>query len=360
LVSRRAAFFAENQRQPVKNILFTLLVISGLTPPAASQTTRLDELCQVFHLPNGTDTTTFVVFGTKADLLIKKPLFLFRQGSRPRPFIELDKGKYYLSAPFRFREYKDKYHFVMIQKPGVRLVADSAFLAGYEPAMSQPTEAYVSKKYRQNNYLERYVGQCNQVINYLIKQSFIDARKVVYCGGSEGFTVGADLAANHNRALTHVILFSGGTWNRRFESMILEVRQQIGRGELSPEAGQQEIDNLYKYWAELCANPTSMDTPAGDTNRSWYSFSVRSMDNLLKINVPLYIAYGTADEKMARGCDALPLEFIAAGKKNLTLRAWHDHDHIFYRMKRDATGKIIDKTYNGDAVAKAWMDWLEK
>jgi dienelactone hydrolase len=344
--------------QSMKHIVFLLLAVAGCSA-AQAQTTRLDELCQVFKLRDGTDTTTFVVFGTKGDLLVKKPLFLFRQGSRPRPFIDLDKGKYYLSTPFEFADYKDKYHFVMIQKPGVRLVADSTFLAGYEQAMQSPTETYISEKYRRNNYLERYADQCDKVITYLVGQPWIDARKVVFCGGSEGFTVGADVAANRNKALTHVILFSGSP-GRRFESLIWNARQQISRGELSPETGQQEIDNLYTYWADICANPTDTDRKAGDTNRAWYSFSVRELDNLLKINAPLYIAFGTADEEMARGCDALPLEFIAAGKKNLTLKAWHDHDHQFYRMKRDASGKVVDKTYNGDAVAKAWMDWLEK
>jgi len=27
-------------------------------------------------------------------------------------------------------------------------------------------------------------------------------------------------------------------------------------------------------------------------------------------------------------------------------------------MKRDASGKVIDKEYNGDTVAKDWMEWL--
>ena len=70
-----------------KAILLTLLflqIVSGF-----SQTGKLEDVCQVFNLPDRKDTTTFIVWGSKEDLKIKKPLFFFRQGSRPEPLIEL-------------------------------------------------------------------------------------------------------------------------------------------------------------------------------------------------------------------------------------------------------------------------------
>ncbi|GAB3906723.1 hypothetical protein GCM10028803_39530 [Larkinella knui] len=326
-----------------------------------AQTTRLEDICQVFHLPDGKDTTTFIVFGSKEDLKIKKPLFLFRQGSQPTPFIQLDGGKYYVTAPFHFRDYKDEYHFVIIQKPGVRLVADTVFLNDYYKALRQPepSEKFVSQKYLENNYLDKYTTQCNQVINYLIEQPWIDRRKVVFCGGSEGFSVGANLVANHNRSVTHTILFSGRT-GRRFEVEIWQVRKQVERGEITPEQGQQEIDKLYLIWEDICKNPTSTDHRFGDTYRAWFSFSKGNLTNLLKITTPLYIAYGTADEEMARDLDDLPLEFIANGKKNLTLKPYYNHDHQFFEIKKDQSGAVTDRVYRGDEVARDWMEWLRK
>lgn len=325
-----------------------------------SQKTKLEDLCQIFHLPEGKDTTTFIVFGSKADLKVKKPLFLFRQGSQPTPFIQLVGDKYYVSAPFHFRDYKDDYHFVVIQKPGVQLVVDTTYYAEYEKAIRQPDppEKFVSKKYLVNNYRERYVNQCDKVINYLIKQKWIDTKKVVYCGGSEGFTVGADLVANHNSFITHTILFSGKP-GRRFEVMIQQIRDQIDAGEKTFEIGQPQIEMMYEVWADICKYPYATDKTFGDTYRAWYSFSEPSLPNLLKINTPLYIAYGTADKEMAPYLDNLPLEFIALGKKNLTLKPYYEHDHMFFQIKRDDKGKVIQKIYNGDAVAKDWMEWLK-
>ena len=341
----------------MKNILlFALLWVSA---SVFAQTARLEDLCQVFHLPDGKDTTTFIVFGNKADLMLKKPLFLFRQGSLPTPFIVSDSGKFYVAAPFHFRDYKDEYHFVMIQKPGVRLVATQQFMDAYQKRNNNatPSEEFMSRKYLVNNYLERYVDQCDKVINYLIKQPFVDRRKVVFCGGSEGFEVGASLAGGRNKYITHTVLFSGNQ-GRRYEVLIQQFRERVERGEMSPEEGQEQIEKMYLIWKEICEDPTSTDKSFGDTYRAWYSFSQPTLPYLLRINTPLYIAYGTEDREMAPDLDTLPLEFIANGKKNLTLKPYYDHDHMFYKMKRDTSGKIIDKEYNGDAVAEDWMKWL--
>jgi dienelactone hydrolase len=341
---------------------FATCFIFGLLLPGCllAQTTTLDSLCQVYHLPAGKDTITFVIYGTKADLKQRKPLFLLRQGSRPQPFLFQERGRYYMGGPFRFATYKADYHFVMIAKPGVRLVADSTFQAGYEVAMKNGDSSgtYRSPQYQANNYRQRYVADCDRVISFLVRQPFVDARKVVYCGGSEGFTVGADLVANVNRYVTHTILFSGHA-GRRFENWIFPVRKQVREGKLSPEEGQKTINAAYQAWADILKNPTATARPFGDTNRAWVSFSEPALPNLLKINTPLYIAYGTADEEIATHLDYLPLDFIEKGKTNLTLRPYHDHDHQFFRLRRDTQGNVIGQDYNGDAVAKDWFEWLK-
>lgn len=323
------------------------------------QTTRLEDLCQIFNLPDGRDTTTFIVFGSREDLKVKKPLFLFRQGSQPMPIIQFDAGKYYMGAPFKFRDYKDEYHFVMISKPGVRLVGTQQFLDNFQKAMIEPnpSKEFISDKYIENNYREKYVAQCNEVINYLVKQPWVDTGKVVYCGGSEGFTVGADLVANHNRYITHTILFSGHA-GRRFETIIYGIREKMERGEMTPDEGQKMIESIYTWWADIQKHPTALTNAPADTDRAWHSFSIRNLDNLLRINTPLYIAYGTADREIAPSLDYLPLDFIEKGKTNLTLKAYFDYDHQFFKLKRGASGKVTDKEYNGDAVAKDWMNWL--
>lgn len=336
-----------------------LFVLLAMLPFAGfSQVSRLEDLCQIFQLPDGKDTTTFIVFGTKDDLKIKKPLLFFRQGSRPEPLIEIYKNNYYFRLPFSTKPYQADYHFVMVQKSGTRLVADSSYLAQLAEGMKTGDTTFLNRAYQVNNNLDKATAQCNQVINYLVKQPWINAKKVVFCGGSEGFTIGANLVANVNKHITHTILFSGHA-GRRFEHEIFRNRQAVSKGEMTAEEAQKQIDELYKAWADICKYPKSVDKGFGDTYYAWHSFSNKNLDNLLKINTPLYIAYGTEDNEVTIGLDYLPLEFIEKGKKNLTLKAQLNCDHQFFELKKDSTGNVIDKTYRGNEVAKEWMDWLK-
>jgi hypothetical protein len=234
----------------VKKMRAQLIFIMGLFLSVQSwaQQKELRDLCNVFNLPDGKDTTTFVVFGNQADLKVKKPLFLFRQGSQPMPIIHQYQDGYYMPvSPFRFRDYKGKYHFVMISKPGVRLIADSVYLDQYQKAMSNgdTSEVYVSKKYLQNNYREKYVEQCDRVIDFLVKQPWVDSNKVVFCGGSEGFTVGADLVGNRNKHITHAILFSGNP-ERRLKITFTDCVGMLKTGLLQPRKLRRKLTKCMK------------------------------------------------------------------------------------------------------------------
>jgi dienelactone hydrolase len=338
-----------------KTILLTLLFLPSLV--GFSQTQKLEEVCQVFHLPDGKDTTTFVVWGSKESLKVKKPLFFFRQGSRPEPLIEMDGGKYYLRFPFYVNSITDQYHLVMVQKSGTRLLADSTYLQAFNEGMKTGDSRFLTKKYQENNNLDKATAQCNQVINYLVKQPWIDTKKIVFCGGSEGFTVGANLVANFNKSVTHTILFSAHA-GRRFEYEIYRNRQAVREGKMTAEEAQKQIEQAYKGWEDVCKYPKSIDKSYGDTYYAWHSFSTKNSDNLLKINTPLYIAYGTEDGEVTIGLDYLPLDFIEKGKKNLTLKAYVNCDHQFYELKKDASGKVIEKVFQGDKVSGDFMDWL--
>lgn len=55
----------------------------------------------------------------------------------------------------------------------------------------------------------------------------------------------------------------------------------------------------------------------------------------------------------------LPLEFARHGKENLTIKAYPNHDHTFYKLTYDNQGKVINKVYNGVAIEKDYFQWLE-
>lgn len=338
-----------------KAIFLTLIFLKTLS--GFSQIQNSEDVYQVFHLPDGKDTTTYVVWGNKEEVKKKKPLFFFRQGFRPEPLVEIYEGKYYLRFPFKLKSFTDKYHLVMVQKSGTLLVADSTYLEAFNEGMKTGDTRFLTKEYQANNNLDKATAQCDQVINYLIKQPWVDSKRVVFCGGSEGFTIGANLVANFNKYITHTILFSGHA-GRRFENEIYRNRQAVREGKMKPEEAQRQIEELYKSWEDVCKYPKSIDKSYGDTFYAWHSFSTKNLDNLLKINSPLYIAYGTEDGEVTIDLDYLPLDFIEKGKKHLTLKAYINCDHQFFELKKDASGKVIDKVYQGDKVYQDFMNWL--
>lgn len=309
----------------------------------------------VFRILAGKDTTTFIVVGNQNELKKRKPLLIFRQGSMPIPlFGRYKRGISAIIFPFKARDYMNDYHIVAIAKPGVALMADSATMAR---TVETRDPKFSPQQYLDHNYLDFYVDQTNQVINYLIKQPFVDKAKVAICGGSEGYPIAIKVAAT-NRNVTHLIGFSG-LLEGRWQAQLRETRERSNAGEYSQQQAQEAIESMYAYWREVMKNPTSTTSAGGDTNYATYSFSTsKNLEHLLSLSIPIYICYGTADLTASLN-DLLPIEFATKGKTNLTLKPYLDYDHTFFQLVRDDKGKVVDKVYKGDEVAQDYMNWLK-
>ncbi|MFD2937488.1 hypothetical protein [Spirosoma flavum] len=187
----------------------------------------IDNQYSVFRILAGQDTTTFIVVGNQDELKKRKPLLIFRQGSMPIPlFGRYQRGTAAIIFPFKVKDYLNQYHIVAIAKPGVALMADSATMAR---TVETRDPRFSSQKYLDHNYLDFYVNQTNQVINYLLKQPFIDKAKVAICGGSEGYPIAIKVAAT-NRNVTHLIGFSG-LLEGRWQAQLRETRERANLGE---------------------------------------------------------------------------------------------------------------------------------
>ena len=141
----------------------------------------------------------------------------------------------------------------------------------------------------------------------------------------------------------------------RFDQYIRHIRQQEDTGNLTPEAAQLAIEGLYAQWEQLFEEEIQ-PTYQGDLPQTQISFSEPTYDDLLSLDIPIYVAYGTADLG-ARPCDLLPLDFIKAEKTNLTLKAYPGWEHNFFDILAD--GKPDYSTYHWDEVMHTFKEWLE-
>lgn len=280
----------------------------------------------VFTIPFEGDSITFAVVGDPTELTQRKPVLVFRQGSLPIPLFTINptsRKPTLTELPPAFYEHQDEYHVVMIAKPGVQLVVEDAYLDTLFSNMDHPEPHMYTAEYYAHNYLDYYVHQTNAVLDFVLKQSWSDKARVVLVGGSEGYHVSIKTAVM-NPAVTHLIAFSG-LLDGRIQGQIRQARAQGLTGEVTPEESQGMVEAFQRQWEAVCQDSLNTTSTYGDPNRTIFSFSHgQNVTYLLSLNIPIYIAYGTADVA-ATANDVLPLEFARHGKTNLTLKAMTTH-----------------------------------
>ncbi|MPR32173.1 hypothetical protein [Salmonirosea aquatica] len=312
-----------------------------------------------FELVENRDTIRFFVISKPGEELIKKPIILYRQGSLPIPiFTRYPEGVSINSLPQQFPDYLKEYHMVSISKPGVPLIFNSSEVNQYFEKVRNGR--LTSDKYLNNNNLNQYVASSDKVLGFLIHQPWVDTKKVVLVGGSEGYNVAAKLATI-NKSVTHLVAYSSHP-NGRFDYLIKEQRHQYLTGKATAQETQQRIDSLYVLWKDICAHPKSIDKKYYDTYYAWSSFSEPAIESLLQLDIPIYISYGTLDGDwdIVEENDLLPIRFARAGKTNLTLKPCLDCDHSLQEIKKDSQGNVIEIINRSEEFVKNYMNWLDQ
>lgn len=313
----------------------------------------------VYTIPFEGDSATFAVVAREGKMKARKPIFLVRQGSLPIPLFTINPQNSRPSLtqlPISCYDHEDEFYSIMIAKPGVPLIGDRAYLDTLFSTRTNPKPEMYTAEYLSHNYLDYYVRQTNAVLDFVLKQHWADPKRIVVNGGSEGYLV-AIKTAYSNPLVTHLIAFSGPL-DGRHQGIIREERMKGYTGEYTQEESQRSVEGLQQEWIQICQDSLGTSAEFGDPPRTTYSFShSQNKDYLLSLNVPILIIYGTADVASTSN-DILPLEFARLGKQNLTLKAYPNHDHTFYKMSYDTDGKVVDKVYNGVAVEKDYFQWL--
>ncbi len=324
-----------NQVKPLFSSCFGCLLVLALlaTSPGAGQSLLQPSQAvegldvRLYALPTAHDTIAFIK--SPAAEAQRKPVLLFLQGSLPRPLItELPNGRQFIANyNFDYAAVGRAYHLVMISMPHTPAVAAFNELNPqhcWVPDTAQPNA--LAPHYLAANYLDNYVRRAQAVLNYVLAQPWADASRVVAFGHSQGAQVGARLAAEDAR-ITH-LAYASGTPIGRFQGYIKSARLQALTGAMTHQQAQEAIDALYAQWQWLADNPTSADARYADLPATTLSFSQNHLQQLLTLDLPLYVVYGTADVA-ATSCDVLPLLFAQVGKTNLTMKPLVGLNHNF-------------------------------
>jgi esterase/lipase len=309
------------------------------------------------------DTIQYHVYA-KGNLMEKSKILLFFHGSGPIPLfskstlydtIQVEengemKQKIQKSlalgtcVPFDLDKIPQEYAFVVISKKGVPFLD---LEKSYQP----------KSDFYNNEGLNYRVWQGDQVINDLTKKWIKNPKKVVIIGHSEGSDVVAKLG-HVNKKVTHVGYWAGGG-NTQYYDFALFIQKAVQRGNMSQSEAALALDSLFSEIKTIENNPTSIDKQwLGNSYRRWAQFTEPSIDNLLKIKKPIFVAVAGKDESVPIESSLLiPIEFIRHKKENLTFKIYPDHDHSF---SKPPTHENEVWTWDFMFVFEEFMEWVEE
>lgn len=323
----------------------------------AQQPQLLEGKYNHFSLHSSNDTIDFVVVDSL--LKSKKPIFLFCQGSLPYPLFfkeENSKEPFFFGgglSNFDIKTIKKTYHVVVISMPKTPLYVGNKNIGAQKCYVPDTTNPYrLSTDFYQADQLDNYVRRANAVIQFLRKQDWVAKEKLVVAGHSQGSHIAVKLA-HTNKHVTCLGLFGFDPFGR-YEKLVRQIRKDAMQNKISWKEADSLMQEQYMLSEEVMNPQIRKNHPS--TN-AWYSFANPSLNDLMKLTIPIYVANGTHDNS-GELSDYLPFYFIRANKKNLTLKRYFNMEHNFFEVNEKQ-----DVDYNKPhwkEVMNEFVEWTEK
>ncbi|MBX7044845.1 MAG: hypothetical protein K1X86_03325 [Ignavibacteria bacterium] len=311
--------------------LLLLLILFFLPLLLSAQTPELQGLKEFTFLHNG-DTVRFYISNYNPDTARAK-IFFYLQGSGAYPMVNRTDSIEccFSNYPKKLmKQFPKDYAFVYIQKTGLPYYAN---IDHFEPG-----EKFTEK----NNVIER-AEIASEVVNYIFRNVYPQAKIFAVLGHSEGSDVCAKLAAINNK-ITHLCFSSGNGTPQIFNDVIF-IRRQMFEGKISSEEAQKKIEELYAGFDNVYYDTSStVKYFNGDTYKWNYAINQPAIDNLLKLEIPVFLTIGSNDNKVpVEGSDYIKAEFIRHRKTNLTYKVYLNCDHNY--VEKLSNGETKDRWF---------------
>lgn len=308
---------------------------------------------RVYSLRSCKDTIDFVVGDTSR---VKKPVFLFLQGSLPVPIMRDDgedmlRNGYCTSLMASHFWLLDSvittdFHIVEIAYPYTPVIADAAMLDEHAAYRPDGKDKPYHIGWRTRNRADTYTDRACAVIDYLARQEWVDKDSIFVFGHSMGGYI-APLVAHKNKHVTAVGISGMGPMGV-VPNTILTARVQAIEGKITESEARNRIQQEYNNWL-YCRDSTDAEALAqratGLLPGGWKSLSEPQMDLIADLKQPVFIAYGTKDY-ISLPCEWLPLYFINRRKTNYYIRAYPGGYNFEYQDE--------DGNYNQETKIRSW------
>jgi len=297
----------------------------------------------------------FCTFNSSIDK--EKPIFLYIHGSGNIPTFSFIKetGKYSWAGFQEVSKYKDDYHVIFVNKPGVPLF-DTLQLDSVTSEFSYPK----NREFIENFSLDWRVKAASLVIEKAIDLLPIDTSKIIVVGHSQGGQVAPKVAVV-NKKVTHVAVLNCGSLSH-FYDYILQERLEAFRGNHTFEQSQGNIDWYFESYKDIFSDPNNTSkTWKTETYLKWSSFNKETvLESMLKLDIPIYLVGSGKDlyNSAIMSTDYAMIEFLRLGKTNLTYKVYPNANHFLQREVME--GETLKKVYIADSVFENIINWTDK
>lgn len=290
---------------------------------------------------------------TVAFYLHKKPnkdpknLVLYLQGTSADPLFVLEENKEEFTSyrwfPGDYKLLDEDYCYVVIAKSGI-------------PGIFEKDTKRNITKYHQFNSLDNRVFRADTVIKYINEYLYSNLDKIIVYGHSEGAPVAAKLATI-NKDITHLGFWAGNALPDYFD-FLLDVSKKNWTKQLPDSVAYKNIIETFTSFEEVAKKRENVSASGKDdyTAKRWWSYAEPPINNLLKLEIPLFVQVAGKDESAPMESSFLiPLEFIRLGKNNLRYEICMECDHGF--VIESENGKIEDKW---ESIFLKFIDWTKE
>ena len=279
-----------------------------------------------------------------------KPVLLFVAGSMPSPpLVTNAEGDTLSTLPFDYQAYTDRFQVVVVSKKCIPLLVDYKQLDDRSVFVDSETRR-IPDCFRQGNAATDDVDRHLAVIQALRSKTGVQSGKILLIGHSAGARVATKIAAASN-SISHLAYLSSEPRGRFYEIL------QRAANSASPASATDTLalTKALTEWENVVNNQQNREAEYSDSYRTTFSHSTDMLPILMKLNQPIFAAWGSRDEK-AGGMTAIPYEFIRSGKTNLTYRIFPDMNHNFYRVNEK--GGIERDHFFFPAVVDTIVNWF--
>jgi predicted esterase len=278
-----------------------------------------------YTIANSQDSIQYIKIGT--DTTTVKPTIIFLQGSLPVPLVIDFKDFKHVNIPFKYNDLLEDFHLIEISMPRTPIETEMKNLnSQYCFVTDTSIENSFKKDYLKDNYLDNYVLRTNEVILDLLNKNWIDKEQIHIVGHSQGAKI-ATVVASQNENVASVSLLGFNAYGR-FDENIRRERNKMRHNQITGEEYLANLDYHYQKWEDINQKPNEYE----NGNLNWTTFSIDYIPYMLKIDVPIFVGFGTEDIS-AENCDLLPIVFIENKKSNLTIKPYIGLEHNFFEIK---------------------------